>query len=198
VTSLRVAVSDAMDERLRALGFSAGRRDGRYLSDVASQDVRGYLGLSAASYGGTIVRVDPFIGVRHERVEQFAAALGDGDDRTATVLRPLFELLPVEGYHAWHFSAEDLDTVAEFLEGAIREHGLPFIAGLRTLDAIEAALRDWSSVDVRRQRLPIVAGLRAGPDAAREALDIELAGLSGSACQEYAVFAEGLLERLVP
>jgi hypothetical protein len=121
-------------------------------------------------------------------------------EASATLQRPLFEVLSGGGYRTWTFNSENVEMQADVLAAAIQDEAVPYLRGLVTLPQIETALREWAFADIRRLRLPAVLILRGEPAEARRVVQEELGALRHDAAMaaEYEQAAARLFDQPCP
>jgi hypothetical protein len=190
---VRAAV-DKVGHALESRGFEA--REEQAFTRRVGPDALAWVGLNTVQKDDGSVDLYPFVGVRHEQVEDVLASVLQTRllAHMPTVRVHLGCLMPESTPRSWHLDSDDPDKVAEDLASAVTEYAIPFAEGLRDLDSLEQALHDYGDKLGRELRLPIIAALR-GDRAAAEVAAARIAdpepGDRTSAARERRRFARG-------
>ena len=193
--------AEAAERELAPLGFRR-RAQGVVTLDVA-EDVLGWLGLNRAIRSG-ILKVNPVVGVRHQRVERLVAELTGVRFHPwlpPTLSSHLGYLMPQRAYVPWTVRAvEEVPAVAAAMAAAVQQHGLPFVQANASLATLAASLAGGMGMPEQvGYRLPVVWHL-LGDDARAEAALAQQVGWQGEgdhpAAREFRAFAEALRRRL--
>ena len=189
----------AVREPLTELGFRTRRRG--ILTTDLDEDVLGWVGLNTATkHHPDAVEVNPVVGVRHQAVERLVAELRGERGHPylpPTISTPLGYVMPQPRYRAWLFTADATASVASDLAAAIRDHGVPFMASGRHLDALAELARQGLG-HFLEYRLPVVLLLLDRRDEALEEIARSLDALgdrSDAAAAELRAFGAEFLRR---
>jgi hypothetical protein len=129
-------------EQLARIGFQKRRTD--IFTVTVNEEVVGWLGLNKALYRGSILQVNPVVGVRHQKLESRVAELLDQRPHQyipASISTNVGYLMPEKKYAVWSFQegTNCKKTVSEMV-AAIERFGNPFIQQTSTLAAISTTL----------------------------------------------------------
>jgi hypothetical protein len=190
-------------EQLAQIGFQRRRTD--IFTVTVNEEVVGWLGLNKALYHGSILQVNPVVGVRHQKLESRVAELLDQRPHPyipASISTNVGYLTPEKRYLVWSFQeGVNCESVVFEMIAAIEKFGRPFMQQTSTLAAISTALfnsKRGTPPDQLDYRIAAAADL-LGKHAEAEAFVVsklrELENRSDEAADWFRRFATKIRER---
>jgi len=181
------------------------RRPGILTLDTHDESI-GWLGLNTAHYRGGILKINPVIGVRHQRLEQLVAEFSGMKPHQyipPSVSTNAGYLMPEKKYRVWSFQeGGNCEASVAEMAGAIEKFGRPFIQHNSHLVALHNALlssKRGTPPDPRDYRIAVASLLLGRRTEAEEFLDVrlrEIGNRSDPAAEWFKMFSTQLRAHL--
>lgn len=178
-----------LTDRLQLLGFARRSRG------IYELDVHGWLGLNESLRGE--VRLWPFVGVRHNEVDETLARLS-APPHDPIVPVQLGYLMPQAEVRSWLFDGDlvsDEATTADLVLN-VERFALPFFERNRDLRNLSESVARNSDEDSRAYLAPVLHYLLDERELAEQSIDEELAKDQSTAGSEYREFVARFLDLL--